>query len=159
MTVRPLAEQEAALNGGFTHVATISANDLTMTTANTVQTISICALKAGDVTAKILWRIKTYFTDASDAAFNVTTISFGNTLTSTTAHIAAIEVNSNGTEVRSGFTNTAVGPYVSADSITITFTSMAAKSLSDIDAGELEVLFQIIRPAAIEEAILATAIT
>jgi hypothetical protein len=155
---RPLTANEAALNAGMTHIATITAQELTETTVNTAQTFTLCALKAGDILMKVAWRIKTFFKDASDTAFNTTTLSVGNTATGVAAHVAAIETNVNGTEVRQGFSNTAVH-YAAADSLTVTLNAMAAKALSNIDAGEIEILFQILRPATLEEAAGASLIT
>ncbi len=159
MLNRPLATNEIADNGGFTHVAVITANDLSNATAAAAQTITICSLKAGDIIGKVLWRAKTFFKNSADAAFNTTTMSIGNTATGVTAHIAAIELNENGTEVKEGFSNTAVGPYTANDSLTATFNSMAAKNLLALDTGEVVILYQIQRPAVIEEAVGGTAIT
>ncbi len=159
MRVQPLATNEIADNGGYTHICGISADDLTQATAAASQTIKLCDLKAGDSILKVAWRVKTFFKDESDAAFNSTTMSVGNTASGVAAHIAAIQLNENGTEVRQGFTNTAVGPYTAADSVTATFASMAAKSLSAIDVGEVEILFQLSRIAQLEEATSAVDIT
>ncbi len=159
MLNRPLATNEIADNGGFTHVAVVTPNDLTNATNAGAQTITICSLKAGDIIGKVLWRAKTFFKASADAAFNTTTMSIGNTATGVTAHIAAIELNENGTEVKEGFSNTAVGPYTANDSLTATFNSMAAKNLLALDTGEVVILYQIQRPAVIEEAVGGTAIT
>ncbi len=158
MRVQPLATNEIADNGGYTHICAISADDLTQATAAAVQTIKLADLKAGDSILKVAWRVKTFFKASADAAFNTTTMSVGNTATGVAAHIAAIELNENGTEVRQGFTNTAVGPYTAADSITATFGSMAAKSLLNINVGEVEILFELSRIAQLEEATSADTI-
>ena len=159
MRVTPLATNEIADNGGYTHIASISVDDLTSTTNGAAQTITLAALKAGDSILKVAWRAKTFFIDNDDAAFTSTTMSVGNTATGVTAHIAAIELNERGTEVRQGFTNTAVGPYTAADSITVTFTPTAGKNLAALDAGEVEVLFQLSRIADLEQAVTADVIT
>ncbi len=160
MLNRPLATNEIADNGGFTHVAVVTPNDLTNATNAGAQTITICSLKAGDIIGKVLWRAKTFFKNSADAAFNTSTMSIGNTATGVAAHIAAIEVNDNaGAKVKEGFSNTAIGPYVANDSLTVTFNSMAAKNLLALDAGEVVILYQIQRPAVIEEAVGGTAIT
>jgi hypothetical protein len=43
-TMKPLALHEQAANGGFTHFARITADDLTQTTANTAQTFTLMNL-------------------------------------------------------------------------------------------------------------------
>lgn len=153
MKVSPLATNEIADNGSFTHIATITADDLTTAATNTAQTITLVSLMAGDIIGKILWRAKTFFQASADAAFNTTTMSIGDTASGVATHKAAIELNVNGTEVREGFSNTAVGPYTAADSLTATFNAMAAKALLSIDTGEVEILFQLIRPSVLEEAV------
>ena len=154
---RPLTVNEASLNAGMTHTFTIDADDLTETTVNTAQTITICSLKAGDIIGKIAWRAKTFLQDASDSAFNSTTMSVGDD-SAVTTHIAAIQVNINGTEVRQGFSNTAVH-YSAANHITVTFNAMAAKKLSDIDVGEIEFFFQLYRPSVIEQSVGSAPVT
>lgn len=147
---RPLTTNEQADNGGYNHIAVVTADALTQTTANTAQTITLCGIKIGDIIGKVLWRAKTYFKDASDAAFNTTTMSVGDDA-SVTTYKAAIELNVNGTEVSEGFTNTAVGPYTVASNLTVTFNAMVAKSLSNIDTGEVVILFQLQRIATLEQ--------
>ena len=154
---RPLTVNEASLNAGMTHTFTIDADDLTETTANTPQTITICSLKAGDIIGKISWRAKTFLQDASDSAFNSTTMSVGDD-SAVTTHIAAIQVNINGTEVRQGFSNTAVH-YAAANHLTVTFNSMALKSLSNIDVGEIEFFFQLYRPSVLEQSVGSAPVT
>lgn len=155
---RPLTVNESSLNAGMTHIASVNANDLTNTTNAAATTLTLCTLKAGDIMIKIAWRAKTFFKNSADAAFNTTTMSVGNIATGVAAHIAAIELNENGTEVRQGFVNTAV-MYAAADSLTVTFNSMAAKNLNSLNVGEVEILFEILRPAVLEQAVGAKPIT
>lgn len=155
---RPLTTNEQAGNVGMTHVATISANSLTQASTNTAQTLTLCALKAGDIINKVAWRLKLAFKDVSDPAYNNNTMSVGDTATGVAAHIAAIQVNENGTEVLQGFSNTAVH-YAAADSLTVTFNSMAAKAQNDLDVGEVEIFFSLFRPSRLEQAVSPTNIT
>jgi hypothetical protein len=143
MLVRPLGTQEQAGQCGFTHIAVITADDLTQATAATAQTITLVTLLAFDIIQKVGWYLKTPFKDVSDAAFNSDTMSVGDNAAVTT-HIAATEVNENGTEILSHYSNTAVR-YTSADKIAVTFNSMAAKSLVNIDVGELHIFFALLR--------------
>jgi hypothetical protein len=159
MICKPLATNEIADNGGYTHIATITADDLTVTTNNTSQTITIATLAIGDAIGKVATRVKTSFKDASDTAFNTTTITVGDTANAVNNHITSQETNENGTVVVEKFSNTLVGPYTAADKIAITFNAMAAKKLSDIDTGEIQVLFQLQRIKQLTLAVAGSAIT
>jgi hypothetical protein len=159
MICKPLATNEIADNGGYTHIASITADDLTTTTNNTSQTILIATLAIGDAIGKVATRVKTSFKDVSDTAFNTTAITVGDTANAVNNHITSQETNANGTVVVEKFSNTLVGPYTAADKIAITFSAMAAKKLSDIDQGEIEVLFQLQRIRVLEQAMAGRAIT
>lgn len=156
-TVRPLALHEIAAHKGFTHMAIVTADDLTTTATNTTQTIKLCDLVAGDILGAIEDNVVVQFKDASDTGFNVTTRSGGDNASATTFYAAA-EANANGTVVPVKFSNTAVGPYTAASAVKITFTSMAAKALSDIDRGELHVFFAILRVSQLSNANTASLI-
>jgi hypothetical protein len=157
MLCRPLSTNEIADNGGYTHIASITADDLTTTTANTAQTIQIATLATGDAIGKVATRIKTNFANTGDNAFNTTTVTVGDN-SSVSTHTSAQETNANGTVVSEKFSNTLVGPYTAADKIAITFNAMTAKNLNSINVGEIEVLFQIQRIKQLEQAVAASAI-
>lgn len=159
MICKPLATNEIADNGGYTHIATITADDLTVTTNNTSQTILIATLAIGDAIGKVATRVKTSFENTADAAFNTTAATVGDTANAVNNHIASQELNKNTTVVVEKFSNTLVGPYTAADKIAITFNAMAAKKLSDINKGEIEVLFQLQRISQLEKATGGRAIT
>jgi hypothetical protein len=157
MICKPLTTNEIADNGGYTHIATITADDLTTTTANTAQTILIANLAIGDAIGKVATRLKTNFENTADAAFNTTTMSIGD-LAAVSTHTAAAETNNNGTVVSEKFSNTLVGPVTAADKIAITFNAMAGKNLNTINKGEIEVLFQLQRIKQLEQAVAGSAI-
>ncbi len=159
MKLWALTTNEQAANNGATHMASIDADDLTETTANTAQTIELLPLLAGDYVIAVWWRLKTAFKDASDAAFNVTTMSVGDTATGVAAHIAAKELNENGTEISEFASFTVVGAYAAADKVAATFNAMSAKSLSTIDVGEVVFFIKVLRPAILEDALGASQIT
>ena len=137
------AETKAAT--GFTHKAIVSHLDVTEATANTAQSITLLALEAGDLVQGAAVKIVTAFSDASDTAFNTTTLAVGDD--DVDEFVNEFEVNVNGTEVLFAaeladscpkvYTDPADGP------ITATFMSMADKSLSDLDAGEAHVYLKI----------------
>jgi hypothetical protein len=158
MTIRPLSTNERAETPGFTHVASVTADDLTQTTVNTLQTITVATLATTDIIGRVQDYVKTSFQNTADAAFNTTTRSIGDG-TGVATHTAAAEANLNGTVVLSKFSNTAVGPYAAANTLTVTFNSMAAKALSNINRGELVILFQLVRSLAIINAQSSVQIT
>jgi hypothetical protein len=156
LRVQPLLTNEIADNGGYTHRAMITADDLTVTTTNTAQTFQF-DLAAGDTIHKVAWRAETFLKDASDAAYNSNTMSVGDD-SSVTTYIAAIQLNENGTEVRQGLTNTAV-TYTAPDHFKITINSMSAKALNDIDTGQVVIFFQLSRLATLTNAVVHAVVT
>lgn len=158
--LRPLASNEIAANGGFTHVSTITANDLTTTTADTAQTFTLATLKSGDVVFRVYYRMKVAFKDASDAAFVALSFSAGQTGTTTT-WINAIQVNELGTEVfTAGSTGTNPIVYNAANTLTATFSApTSGKNVNDIDIGEIEVFVELGRLPVLEKAATATPMT
>jgi hypothetical protein len=131
------AETKAAT--GFTHKAIVTHEDLTLTTADADQTIALLSVAAGDVVEKAAYKLVTAFSDASDAAFNDTKVQVGDG-TDTDEYIAATQVNVNGTEVLyAANVNTVPFAYTAADTVDLLVESMTAKSLSDLDAGEIHI--------------------
>ena len=131
------AETKAAT--GFTHKAIVTHVDLTLTTADADQTIALLSVAAGDVVEKAAYKLVTAFSDASDAAFNDTKVQVGDG-TDTDEYIAATQVNVNGTEVLfAANVNTVPYAYTAADTVDLLVESMTAKSLSDLDAGEIHI--------------------
>jgi hypothetical protein len=124
---------------GFTHKAIVTHVDLTETTADTDQTIALLSVVAGDVVQKAAFQLVTAFKDASDAAFNDTQVQVGDG-NDTDEYIAATQVNENGTEVLfAANVNTVPYAYTAADTVDLLVESMTAKSLSNLDAGEIHI--------------------
>ena len=124
---------------GYTHKAIVTHADLTEATADTDQTIALLSVAAGDVVEKAAYKLVTAFSDASDAAFNDTKVQVGDG-TDTDEYIAATQVNVNGTEVLfAANVNTVPFAYTAADTVDLLVESMTAKSLSDLDAGEIHI--------------------
>jgi len=131
------AETKAAT--GYTHKAVITHSDLTEATANTAQTIELLDVAAGDVVHTAAVKVVTALSDASDTSFNSTTLIVGDD-GSTNRFVTSQELNVNGSEVLyKAATNTAPHAYTAANTVDAVFGSMAAKSLSDIDAGEVHI--------------------
>lgn len=143
MKVYPLNDNERAATG-FTHRINLTHEDLTETTANTAQTIAIFTLAAGDVVKDAALAVTTAFKDASDTAFNTTTVIVGDG-DDDDQYIVSTEVNENGSEVlyRACAADAQLA-YTATDTVDIIFGSMAAKSLSDIDTGELDVFLSVV---------------
>jgi hypothetical protein len=124
---------------GFTHKAIVTHVDLTESTADTDQTIALLSVVAGDVVQKAAFQLVTAFSDASDAAFNDTQVQVGDG-NDTDEYIAATQVNENGTEVLfAANVNTVPFAYTAADTVDLLVESMTAKSLSNLDAGEIHI--------------------
>jgi hypothetical protein len=124
---------------GFTHKAIVTHVDLTESTADTDQTIALLSVVAGDVVQKAAFQLVTAFSDASDAAFNDTQVQVGDG-SDTDEYIAATQVNQNGTKVLfAANVNTVPFAYTAADTVDLLVESMTAKSLSNIDAGEIHI--------------------
>ena len=131
------AETKAAT--GYTHKAVVTHSDLTESTADTDQTLSLLALEAGDVVTTAAWKLVTPFKDASDSALNDTKVQLGDS-SDDDEYVAATQVNENGTEVLfAANVNTVPFAYTAADTVDLLVESMTAKSLSELDAGEIHI--------------------
>jgi hypothetical protein len=138
MTIYELPYESKAATG-FSHKAVVTHIDLTEATADTDQTIALLSVVAGDVVEKAAYKLVTPFSDASDAAFNDTKVQVGDG-TDTDEYIAATQVNENGTEVLfAANVNTVPYAYTAADTVDLLVESMTAKSLSNLDAGEIHI--------------------
>lgn len=133
--------------GGYTYHVKLTHEDLTETTANTAQVIELVTVEQGSVVQSVAYNLPVPFEDASDAAFNVTTLEIGDG-TDPNRFIVSKELNENGTEILAWVTandvNTLPYAYLAADTIDATIGSMAAKSLSDIDTGEIDILISVV---------------
>jgi len=142
MNVFPLTTEERA-QGGFTHRIELTHADLTQTAANTAQVISLITLAIGMMVLRVATRMTIAFQDVSDNAFNSTAITIGDTGTAN-LFLASQELNVNGTEVYNKAGTMTAKAYDSTDALNITFNSMSAKSLSNIDVGAITVFAEIV---------------
>ena len=133
---------EEQAGSGYTKRVVITSDDLTETTANTAQTIELFSVPVGTVVRSAAYRLITKFEDASDNALNTTTMIVGDG-GSTSRFIVSKELNVNGTEIVEWATANATDSlpfsYITADTVDAVFGSMAAKSLSDVDTGEVHI--------------------
>ena len=140
MNVLPLTTEEKAATLA-THLVTITSDDLTETTVNTAQTLTV-TVAAGDFFEVIAHKLVTPFEDASDAAFNTTAYTIGDG-GSANRFLTSTELNVNGTEI--DFKAGALGEgyfYNSADTVDFAIGSMSGKALNNIDTGELHVFIR-----------------
>ena len=158
MLFKPLSQQEIGQKE-FTHMAVVTANDLTQATANTAQSFNVAALPVGSVIEKVVLRLITPFKDPADAAFNSDTVDVGDT-GSATRYLTAQEVNENGTEITAPQYNATLGgPFAASQFLTIRFNSMAAKSLVNIKIGELHVFVKLSDYKPLSDAQPSTSLT
>ena len=141
------AETKAAT--GFSHKAVVTHSDITESTADTDQTIALLSVAAGDVVEKAAYKLVTAFSDASDAAFNDTKVQVGDGV-DPDRYIAATQVNVNGTDVLfAANANTTAFAYTAADTVDLLVESMTAKSLSELDAGEIHIYLAVSKLSAL----------
>jgi hypothetical protein len=154
MILRPLTTNERAETPGFTHVGVVGANDLNQATAAAAQAFTLCGIAKKDVVLRAYIDPVVPFQNTADAAFNTCTASLGDG-GSAARHVAAVETNANGTPVP-GMGNTPF-LYLTVENLILTINSMAAKSLKDINRGELHVFVSLFRSRYVSEAIAKTA--
>jgi hypothetical protein len=146
-----LLEEQQALDGAFTHVAVLDADDLTMATANTVQDIALGTVPKGWVINKTMVVLRTPFENTADAAYNTTTLIVGDA-GSSNRYMTSKELNKNagGVITYPGYNSTAY--QVTADTpIVAEFGSMAAKNLNSLNKGEVHIYFGLIDTGALSE--------
>ena len=139
----PLLQQEIVANNGYTHEIRLTADHLTEAAAATAQTIKVCDMADGDIVSITETRLLTPFEDKSDATFNSTTLSFGDA-GSATRFVNAAQINLHGTEIADPVYNNTAYQYTAAGELRLTIGSMAAKSLKEIDKGELIIHLKIV---------------
>jgi hypothetical protein len=135
-------EQQAA---GYTYKVVVTHEDLTEATADTAQVIELINVELGEIVEKVAVYMPTPFKDASDAAFNTNAATIGDG-GSANRYLSSTELNVNGTEIlaKAG-TNTAGFAYVTDDTVDLTVAAMTAKSLDDVDTGELWIFIKTVK--------------
>lgn len=133
MKVDNLSLHEGGPNKSILRIQ-VTHRDLTETTANTAQVIELFDVVDGDLVYFMGRAMGVAFQDASDAAFNSTTLSYGDG-GSATRFVNAAQGNENGTEVHWTVGNPTGYAYVTTDTVDLTVGSMTGKSLVNIDTG------------------------
>lgn len=148
MKFAPLTIEERAATG-FTHRLDFDVSDIpagiATNTAYTFNTAPLPLLKANMVVKRIQQFLSVPFQNTADNALNTTTLTLGDA-GSATRWMNAVEQNANGSFVSETFPGAAENTKYTANSqIALTLGSMAAKSLSNLNAGKFYVLFAIDR--------------
>lgn len=143
MKLYPLLGDELKAHGGATHKAVITHEDLTETTANTAQTIALADVENKVAVECVYTDLVTPFEDASDAAFNTNTLIVGDG-GDTDRLLASQEMNENGTEVDMKVGTGTLHVFTGDDTVDAVIGSMTAKSLSNIDTGEVHIYLKIV---------------
>lgn len=131
-------------HNGFTHIAVLEADDLTMATANTVQDITLGTVPKGWVINKTMARLVTPFEKTTDPAFNTTTLIVGDA-GSSNRYLTSTELNKNAGGVITYPKYNATAYQVTADTpLVAEFASMAAKNLNALNKGEVHIFFQLL---------------
>jgi len=140
MILVPLTLEGQAARGG-NYELFYSHEDLTEATANTAQVLTFPILDK--MSAEVVENVvDEAFEDASDNAFNTTTLIVGDG-DNAAELLTSQELNVNGTEVLYKKGTGVSHVYTTTDTIDLTFGSMAAKSLVNIDTGRGRLLLNI----------------
>jgi hypothetical protein len=137
----------------------VTADDLTLATVTTAQTLTLCNLVAGDSIVRVEDNLVVPFENTADPTNNTTTRSVGDTATGATKWTAATESNKNGTSVPKALSSTAATLYTAADALKVTLTPKTGTALNVINKGELHVFFGILRPDQLSKANTVSLIT
>jgi hypothetical protein len=161
--MRPLTTNERAETSGFTHVARITADDLTNPTAAAAQTIDLAPLAKGDIILRAAGYIRVPFTallaGSPDAAFNDIQVSVGDTSGVAALVPAAQAAGTAATPVNSVSTTTTPKIYTAADTLRMTVNSMTGKSLVNVNRGEYYVFVALSRLSEVANAIATSRIS
>jgi len=128
---------------GYNYRFVITPSDLTETTDNTAQDITLVTLPAYSVVKSAATYLKTPFKQSDDASYNSNTVIVGDAADDN-RYIASQQINENGSEVlaqaqasTTPFANTA------ATAVVAKFASMASYSLADLDTGEIHIFLEV----------------
>lgn len=127
---------------GFNHRIVVEKADLTNSTNNTAQTLTLITLPAGTVVKSAAYWLKTAF-DSTNTSFNDVTVIVGDA-GDDDRYIASSQVNENGTEVLYAANPAANLPFVTTASTAILakFTPEADNNLAQLSTGEIHIYLE-----------------
>jgi len=146
MTIIPLNNQQRLQ--GYTHRVRITHADLTESTADTAQEITLYTAKKGTTVVRVATFLRTAFRTTTDAAHNSTGVAVGDGDLED-RFVAVHQINdrvAGAAVLAKGGTG---GEYVftGAGTIKARFHSMAAKNLAALNQGEIDILLGITEAA------------
>lgn len=128
---------------GYNYRFVIDHTDLTTSTDNTAQDITLITLPANSVVKSAATYLKTPFEKTGTAAYNSNVLIVGDS-GDTDRIIASQQLNVNGTEILAkAHASTTPFAYVAATAIVANFASMAAYDLAELDAGEVHIFLEV----------------
>lgn len=133
-----------AQSAGATHIASIFPSDLTVTGANTAQTITLFSVPARSLVKVIAVVSKDGLKASGDATFNSTALEVG-TADDPDALLGSTEMNANAAAKVLAKAGNAEVAYADPTDILLKVSSMAEKSLSAIDSGTVHILMKIVK--------------
>ena len=128
---------------GFNYRFVIDHTDLTTSTDNTAQDITLITLPAYSVVLSAATYLKTPFQKTGTSAYNSNLLIVGDS-GDTDRLIASQQLNVNGTEVLAkAQASTIPYAYEAATAIVANFASMASYDLLELDAGEVHIFLEV----------------
>ena len=128
---------------GFNYRFVITHEDLTESTDNTAQDITLITLPAYSVVKSAATYLKTPFQLVGTTAYNSNTVIVGDSADDN-RYIASQQINLNGTEILAqAQASTTPFANVAATAVVAKFASMASYSLADLDAGEIHIFLEV----------------
>jgi len=128
---------------GFTHRFVVTHADLTESTDNTAQDVTLITLPANSMIVSAATYLKTPFEKTGTAAYNSNVLIVGDA-GDTDRCIASQQLNVNGTEVLAkANASTIPFAYETATAIKANFASMASYDLAELDAGEVHIFLAV----------------
>ena len=128
---------------GFNYRFVIDHTDLTTSTDNTAQDITLITLPAYSVVLSAATYLKTPFQKTGTSAYNSNLLIVGDS-SDTDRLIASQQLNVNGTEVLAkAQASTIPYAYEAATAIVANFASMASYDLLELDAGEVHIFLEV----------------
>lgn len=128
---------------GFNYRFVITHEDLTESTDNTAQDVTLITLPAYAVVKGAATYLKTPFQKTGTSAYNSNVLIVGDS-GDTDRIIASQELNVNGTEILAkANASTVPYAYAAATAIKANFASMASYDLAELDAGEVHIFLNV----------------
>lgn len=135
---------------GFNYRFVITHEDLTESTDNTAQNVTLVTLPAYSVVKSAATFLKTPFEKVGTTAYNSNALIVGDA-GDTARFIASQQLNVNGTEVLAKANTADKTPhaYATATAVVANFASMASYDLAELDKGEVHIFLEVAQLDAI----------